>query len=229
MLGAITVLSLLSVISLTAIAGWPWVAKFLESSAPAWIQAIGSIAAIVAALVIVQRQHFLEIQRRKTEEKSGYLRRVRALKVVFFSAARTCESVARSIGRPHVHWPLEAEEIREARSRLISLDPTQIPVGKLVLIIQECILKLQRCTKLTEELATPRSAEIEIVIRSALMSAARECWLGVYEATVVEGKLILGQEIESDESVFDDFQKSREHLDKIRANFEAEVVQRTPE
>lgn len=56
-LGAGTVIGILSLISLTAIAGWPWVAKFLESSAPAWIQAIGSIAAIAAALMIVQRQH----------------------------------------------------------------------------------------------------------------------------------------------------------------------------
>lgn len=227
-LGAVTILGLLSLVSLTAVAGWPWVARFLESSAPAWIQAIGSIAAIAAAMMIVQRQHSLEIQRKKAEEKSEQLRRVRTLKVVFFSAARTCESVARSIGRPHVYWPLEAEQVREVRLRLLSLDPMQIPLGKLVLLIEECALKLQSCAKLAEELATPRSEHIESVIKKALMGAARECWLGLYEATGVESKLVCGQEIESDESVFDDFQKSREHLDQIRASF-VDEVRRTPE
>lgn len=82
--GAGFVLSFFSLVALTAIAGWPWVAKFLESSAPAWIQAVGSIAAIVAALGVVQRQHSLERQRIGEAERVEQLRRVRALKVVFF-------------------------------------------------------------------------------------------------------------------------------------------------
>jgi hypothetical protein len=222
-LGAGTVLALLSLISLTAIAGWPWVAKFLESSAPAWIQAIGSIAAIAAALMIVQRQHTLEIQRRKTDERTEQLRRVRALRVVFFSAARTCESVARSVGGSNTYWPLEAEKLREIRSRLLSLDPMQVPLGKLVLLIEECVVKLQTCAKLTEELQKPRPKAIEDRIRQALMNTARECWLGLYEATDTESKLIHGKDIESDESTFADFKESRKQLDKIRAEFEADL------
>lgn len=220
LIGAGTVLGLISLIALTAVAGWPWVSKFLESSAPAWIQAIGSVAAIVAALAVVQRQHTLELKRRKADERAEQVRRLRTLRVVFFSAARTCESVARSIGHPHVYWPLEAAQLREVRLRLLSLDPMQIPLGKLVLLIEECVMRLQNCAKLVEELATPRPKDVEEVIRHALMKAARECWLGLYETTGVEAKLIRGEEIESEESVFDDFQESRRQLDQIRAAFQ---------
>jgi len=219
-LGAVTVLSLIALISLTAVGGWSWVARFLESSAPAWIQAFGSIAAIVAALIIVQSQHSLELKRRRAEERAEQLRRLRALMVVFFSAARTCEEVARKIGREHIYWPLEADLVREVRSRLMSIDPTHVPIGKLVLLIEECVLKLQLCAKLTDELSTPRPEKTQNVVRSALMGAAQECWLGMYEATRAERRLVSGREIESEESVFVDLKASRKHLDQIRKDFE---------
>lgn len=221
--GAGFVLSFFSLVALTAIAGWPWVAKFLESSAPAWIQAVGSIAAIVAALGVVQRQHSLERQRIGEAERVEQLRRVRALKVVFFSSATTCESVARSIGQPNTYWPLEAERLRESRSRLLSLDPMQIPLGKLLLLVEECISKLQTCAKLTEELQTSRPSKVEDGVRQLLMNTARECWLGIYEATRAEKQIVEDHDCEFTESVFDDFQTSREHLDLIRAKFEQDL------
>lgn len=96
--GSVVVGSILALLLLTAFAGWPWVARFLESGAPAWIQAVGSVAAIVAALAIVQRQHTLELQRRQKEDHTIQLRRARTLRVIFFSAARVCEDIARRIG-----------------------------------------------------------------------------------------------------------------------------------
>ncbi|WP_141397477.1 hypothetical protein [Polaromonas sp. AER18D-145] len=105
----------------------------------------------------------------------------------------------------------------------------QIPMGKLVLLIEECVMRLQSCVKLTEELVTPRPKHVEEVIRAALMNAARECWLGLYEATGAEGKLIRGEEIESEASVFDDFQESRRHLDQIRASFKQTDASSTSE
>lgn len=48
-LGAIVVAMLVASIGLVAAGGWTWFSRFLESAAPAWVQAIGSIAAIAAA------------------------------------------------------------------------------------------------------------------------------------------------------------------------------------
>jgi len=86
--GGIVVGSILVLLLLTGFAGWSWVAKFLESSAPAWIQAVGSVAAIVAALAVVQRQHTLELKRKEKDDLTAQLRRARSLRVLFYSAAR---------------------------------------------------------------------------------------------------------------------------------------------
>jgi len=55
-IGALIVIGVLLTITLVAAGGWPWFQRFLESSAAAWIQAIGSIAAILAAAEIGRRQ-----------------------------------------------------------------------------------------------------------------------------------------------------------------------------
>ena len=49
-IGAIAVAGLLLTLVLIAAGGWKWFSGFLESAAPAWVQAIGSIGAIVGAV-----------------------------------------------------------------------------------------------------------------------------------------------------------------------------------
>lgn len=213
------VLGLFGLVGITAVGGWPWVAKFLDSSAPAWIQAIGSVAAIIAALLIVQRQHALEIDRRQIAERSEKQRRARTLRVVFFSAARTCESVAHDIGKPHQTWNTKAGELREVRSRLLSIDPMLVPHAGLLLLVEECTMRLQTSAILVEELKTPRPENIQMAVRLAVMATARECWLGFYESTGLESNLSRGDHDDSEPYAFDDFAESRKKVDQIRANF----------
>ncbi len=216
---SIVVSSIFMFLLFTAFAGWPWVAKFLESSAPAWIQAIGSVAAIVATLTVVQRQHSLELMRREKEDLTTQLRRARSLRVIFYSAARTCEDVSRRIGRPDQTWRFRAEELREVRRRLLAIDPLLVPEGGLLLIIEECAMRLQSSSLIVAELDTPRKKETEDGIRFAVMATARECWLGLYEATGLEAKLCKSGIADEQPYSFDDFDASRENLDDIRANF----------
>lgn len=55
-IGALIVVGILLTLTLVVAGGWPWFQRFLEGSAAAWIQAIGSIAAILAAAEIGRRQ-----------------------------------------------------------------------------------------------------------------------------------------------------------------------------
>lgn len=219
--GSIVVGSILLLIVATALAGWPWVASFLNSSAPAWIQAVGSVAAIVAALAVVQRQHSLELKRREADDHTTRLRRARTLRVIFLSAARVCEDVARAIGRSHQTWKFKAEELREARSRLLAIDPLLVSDGGLLLIIEECAMRLQSCALVVGELETPRKKETEEGIKSAVMATARECWLGLYEATGLEARLCASNG-GTEQPYFDDFAESRKKLDEIRGAFQRE-------
>lgn len=226
--GSVVVGSILVLFLFTAFAGWSWVAKFLESSAPAWIQAVGSVAAIVAALAVVQRQHSLELTRREKDDLTAQLRRARSLRVLFYSAARTCEDVARRIGKPHQTWNFQADELREVRARLLAIDPLLVPEGSLLLIIEECAMRLKSCALLVAELEAPRKKETEDGIRVAVMATARECWLGLYEATGLEAKLCKSGNADEQPYAFDDFDASRKRLDDIRAEFVRER-QNSPE
>lgn len=217
--GSAVVGSILVLLLFTAFAGWSWVAKFLESSAPAWIQAIGSVAAIVAALAVVQRQHSLELRRKEKEDLTAQLRRARSLRVLFYSAARTCEDVARRIGRPHQTWKFQAEELREVRGRLLAINPLLVQEGSLLLIIEECAMRLQSCALIVAELETPRKKETEDGIRVAVMATARECWLGLYEASGLEAQLCKFGIADEQPYPFDNFDASRKKLDEIRASF----------
>jgi hypothetical protein len=217
--GSVLVGTILILLLLTGFAGWPWVAKFLESSAPAWIQAVGSVAAIVAALAVVQRQHALELRRKERDELTSKVRRARSMRVLFYSAARACEDVARRIGTPHQTWKFHAEELREVRARLLAIDPLLVPEGKLLLIIEECATRLKSSSLIVAELETPRKQETEEGVKRAVMATARECWLGLFEATGIEASLCKSGNLDEQPYPFDDFDESRRRLDSIRAEF----------
>jgi hypothetical protein len=55
-LGATSVCLILVSMGLVAAGGWPWFQKFLENSAPVWVQAVGSIAVVLAAVHVGRSQ-----------------------------------------------------------------------------------------------------------------------------------------------------------------------------
>ncbi len=55
--GAALVFLLFGCVALSCVNGWPWVLRWLDSgNAPAWVQAVGSVAAIAFSTWIVSRQ-----------------------------------------------------------------------------------------------------------------------------------------------------------------------------
>ena len=73
--GATAVCLILFSLGLVAAGGWPWFQKFLENSAPAWVQAVGSIAVVLAAVYVgrlqiaadraIEKSRLAEDQRRR--------------------------------------------------------------------------------------------------------------------------------------------------------------------
>lgn len=73
--GSLLVVTLLAAIGLVAAGGWTWFAHFLESAAPAWVQALGSIVAILVAVAVAQHQakegrKLLEWQRKQAAHEA---------------------------------------------------------------------------------------------------------------------------------------------------------------
>lgn len=84
-LGAVVIVLLFASLGLIAAGGWTWFKGMLESAAPAWIQAIGSIAAIFAAAEIGRRQARAAID---LEAKKRAAAEVQKLKIVMALMAR---------------------------------------------------------------------------------------------------------------------------------------------
>ncbi len=80
-------------------------------------------------------------------------------------------------------------------------------------------MRLRTSAKMVKELETPRSVKIQEIVRMSVMATARECWLGLYEATGLEVKLSNGEGNDLKPYAFDDFEESRKRLDEIRAEF----------
>ncbi len=78
-IGMAIVASLIGLLTLNAAGGWLWTVKFLESSAAAWVQAVGSIAAIVAAFRVLQVQHLQQLQRDNETERRNKIQKLKAI------------------------------------------------------------------------------------------------------------------------------------------------------
>lgn len=73
-IGAVALVCTLASLALIAAGGWSWFAKFLESSAPAWVQAIGSVGAIFITGWAVLRAHRLQREQKAQEAEEEYIR-----------------------------------------------------------------------------------------------------------------------------------------------------------
>lgn len=83
--GVAASLTLLLSLALVAAGGWSWFKTLLESAAPAWIQAVGSVAAIIAAAAIARQQ---ASSARRLEAEKQAAAEVQKLKIVLALMAR---------------------------------------------------------------------------------------------------------------------------------------------
>lgn len=90
-LGASGLALLLVSLGLIAAGGWSWFANFLGSAAPAWVQAVGSVAAIGVAVAIPLRQQ------RQQKKDEGHRHRESRLAIAR-SCYLACDEAAQTMG-----------------------------------------------------------------------------------------------------------------------------------
>ena len=78
-IGGLILLALFGSIALVGAGGWSWFARFLESAAPAWVQAVGSIGAVLIAVWVSARS---EKHARELEVERGRRERIERLELV---------------------------------------------------------------------------------------------------------------------------------------------------
>jgi hypothetical protein len=188
--GAVVILLLFASIGLISAGGWQWFKEMLENAAPAWIQAIGSIAAIFAAAEIGRRQaraaSDLEAEKKAATE-------IQKLKIVMALMARAnglsndiCKAFATALFSDFdqvspelmldTHLALQALPIFEIPNGLLALDV--LTIGRGLSVMHENWLKLRElCTanpsSLPEEMA--RLDTLAHEIGEISLTALNEC------------------------------------------------------
>lgn len=154
-----------------------------KSDWAAWVQAVGSVAAVFVAVWIVRLQHQRDVRLRDESERGIRRRQLSALRWVFSAASNTCETVAARVHSEHTTWTLQAELLAEQRRLFSSIGLSELPDAALVLRIHEFTQLLQHAHTVVEALAQPRKESIRNHVAELLRDARDIALAGVTECT----------------------------------------------
>ncbi|WP_041942841.1 hypothetical protein [Variovorax paradoxus] len=124
-IGALALVLLLASLALVAAGGWSWFAKFLESAAPAWVQAVGSLIALGIAIWLPRRQRSLE--------RSDARRKALSFTALLVSAARGADKVVQANSPARLQ---SLKHLVEQSARLGPLVPVDLlPTDKIAIFV----------------------------------------------------------------------------------------------
>jgi hypothetical protein len=167
--GAVVIVGIFVSLSLSATSTWPQFLQFMNGGAAAWIQAIGSILAILATNHATRRQiahaRLLENDKRLTDE----IRRLDVVKALLVRGVNLASDVLKAIET------LEAVDLNHVSTKLMletqrtidSLPPFEIPSGLLALDLLHISPALADLAKLWQEFADKSAADGGFHIESA--------------------------------------------------------------
>jgi hypothetical protein len=224
LLGASVVLGLLGSIALVAAGGWDWFKNFAADSAPAWVQAVGSIAAIVAALGAIKIQHQNQLDRDAEAERQVKRRKLKTVSALLHNTGLVCLDCAESVNDKHTIWDVQLHRIENERSRLLGVPVFDLPDVLLVHIISDVVKRLDLAIRMVRELKDFHSQHSECVkasIAALLEQVSDACFVGVYEIIGLVAAASTEEEKRSgDASAFPDrakaFKDARALLEKVR-------------
>lgn len=187
----------------------------------AWVQAVGSIAAVLIAVFIVRVQHNHDIMQRRLQDQSIRRRQLACLRWVFTAIAETCERVSNEVHNPHVAWSMEARHLQNRRNMLTSIGLADFPDASLLLRAQELSEQLQIAQDVTDALVQPRNEEILNKVAEILRSTRDAALVGVTETTQLLVRCSSPQELDEDWAILDARKKNFELTQRILREVQA--------
>lgn len=135
--GAAVVLVLFGSLGLVAAGGWTWYARFLESSAPSWLQAVGSVGALFGVWATIRHQVLHGRFVRELEASERDLAAAWACKSTAEDAERMLVGIHRKISNANAR--IGPERIEEVLVTLRSIESRDLRPE-----LMECTLVLKR-------------------------------------------------------------------------------------
>ena len=187
--------------------GWLW--GLSKSDWAAWVQAVGSVGAIVVALWVVQLQHTRERATKSENDRQVRRRQLSALKWLFMTVAQAHEKCAKRIDGRHVNWRLEADLLTEACKPLTSYPLTEIPEASLLVRACELSSTVLLSATVVNSLGQPRSKEVQEKAAAMLRKTSLDAMTGVTETTSFLATCSSLRELQNDWKGFDDRKENR--------------------
>lgn len=169
-----------------------------KSDWAAWVQAIGSIAAIFAALSIVQVQHQNELRHTAETKRQERRTRLNALKSVFMAVGHISSNCAAKVHGENISWDLEAERFADARRLVQSIPVLDLPDHALVIRLAELAEALDTARAVAQSLNTPRVEKIRTAVAGIIDRTTIICREGIAETTALLGDCSTTAEVDKD-------------------------------
>lgn len=189
-LGAVVIVLLFASLGLIAAGGWTWFKGMLESAAPAWIQAIGSIAAIFASAEIGRRQARAAIDLEAKKRAAAEVQKLKIVMALMVRAHGLSDDICKAFATAQfsdfdqvspelmvdTHLALQALPVFEIPNGLLALDV--LTIGRALGVMHENWQRLrQLCTSdpasIPEEMAKLDTLAHEI--GEICLAALAEC------------------------------------------------------
>jgi hypothetical protein len=218
-IGALIVIFLFITLALVASGGWNWFQKFLTDSAPAWLQAFGSIAAIIATFGVLRVQHQQQSQRDSEIDRQTRIRKLKAIVALIQGVGATCEDCAHKVRSGEGLMDVELRRLQSAQALVSSVPIMDVPDVLVVLVFSDVLERLHLAERMIEELEkfpTEHSKEARKEMSSVIDSVSTECFLGTYEIVGLISALSTVEERKNGKaSSFPNRDSSREAASKL--------------
>jgi len=206
-------------------AGRAW--DLSKSDWASWVQAVGSIFAILVAVVVVRMQHAYDDRIRSEAERIERKSRLNSLRWLFSIVGEACGSISDMSARKHVVWHLQARVLSERRNLLLSHPVAHYPDGALLLRAQSIAHRLQMAEAVVEALSTPRREETRHHVAELLLNIRDEALVGMTQCTTLLTRICSAEELEREWELMDSEEEARKLATKVWTELLSEAKPRS--
>lgn len=184
-----------------------------------WIQAIGSIGAILASAAVVMYQRQCEIETAAEEERTHIRRKLNALRAMLMDIADNSKTIALKVHNRNVAWELERRHLDESRQRISMIPVFEIPDAGLVARLAAIESSLRAASIVADAMKSDRPKEVRDKVAEIISVPHDLCLEAIVEVTRLLKSRCSEAELHEDFSTFDRFHENsrlaRETMERV--------------
>lgn len=184
--------------------------SFTRTECAAWVQAIGSVGAIILGILAIVYQQAKEEARRVEALRLESRNQLNALKWIFLEISNQAQICLTKLNGEHVRWDIQANEFQELARRIDSMPLSTISDAGLMARVLETSRGLRLTILMANALSSPRKEEAKRIISSMITKTKEEALIGVTEVTQLLIKGSSSAELEKDWELIDKRKSNRD-------------------